>query len=150
MTIHEVFIYLRARDAAAAIAFYQAAFGAEETFRLDEPSGRIGHAELRFGPATILISGEFPELGILAPDPTAPPRFSIHLHVDDADAAIERAVAAGAVVVRSAADHSHGERSGAVRDPFGYEWLIGHAIEEVSPERCSGAFARSSADQAAA
>jgi uncharacterized glyoxalase superfamily protein PhnB len=134
MTIHEVFIYLRARDAAAAIAFYQAAFGAEETFRLDEPSGRIGHAELRFGPATILISEEFPELGIHAPDPADPPRFSIHLHVDDADAVIERALAAGAALVRAAADYSHGERAGAVRDPFGYEWLIGHALEEVSPE----------------
>lgn len=134
MAILEAFIYLRVRDAAAAVGFYRAAFDAAESFRLTEPSGRIGHVELRFGPATILLSEEFPELGILAPDPADAPRFSIHLHVEDADAAIARALDAGARLTRPAADHAHGERAGAVRDPFGYEWLIGHAIEEVSPE----------------
>jgi uncharacterized glyoxalase superfamily protein PhnB len=46
---------------------------------------------------------------------------------------IQRAVEAGAVVVREAADHFYGERSGAIRDPFGHEWLIGHNLEDVSP-----------------
>jgi uncharacterized glyoxalase superfamily protein PhnB len=54
--------------------------------------------------------------------------------VDDADTAVARAVAAGATVVRPLRDQFYGERSGAVRDPFGHDWLIGHEIEKVSPE----------------
>ena len=134
MSIHEVFPYLRVRGAAEAIAFYQRAFGAEELFRLVEPSGRIGHVELRFGTAVIMLSEEFPEFGIQAPGEGGL-GASIHLHVDDADAVIASAVAGGAVVLRPARDHFHGERSGAIRDPFGHEWLIGSTIEEgVTPE----------------
>lgn len=134
MQVHEVFCYLRARNGDEAIAFYQAAFGAVETFRLVEPGGRLGHAELAFGETVIMLSEEFPEYGILAPDPAAPGTFAIHLHVDDADAMIARAVELGATAVRPPADSFHGERSGTIRDPFGYDWIIGHSIEDVAPE----------------
>lgn len=131
--IHEVFAYLRLKNTAAAISFYEKAFGAKEKFRLVEPGGRIGHAELLFGGTTVMVSEEFPELGIFGPA-GGNTSVGIHLHVDDADAVIARAVAEGAVVVRGIQDHFYGERSGAVRDPFGHEWLIGHEIEKVSPE----------------
>ncbi len=133
MPIHEMFPYLRMKDAEAAIRFYKAAFGVTEKFRLVEPSGRIGHVELAFGPHTLMLSDEFPEYGILAPDPKAGALVSIHLHVDDCDALMAQAIAAGATPLRAAADHFYGERSGAVRDPFGYDWLIGHSIEAVEP-----------------
>ena len=132
--IHELFPYLRARDVEAAIAFYRDAFGATEKFRLVEPSGRIGHVELLFGPVTIMISGEFPEYGIHALEPDAPSVCILHLHVDNADATVERAVSSGARIVRPVEDAFYGERSGTVRDPFGYDWLVGHSIEAVSPE----------------
>ena len=80
------------------------AFGAWEKFRLAEPSGRIGHSELEFGSMTLMLSDEFPEHGIFGPQPGAAAPFSIHLHVENADAMIERAV------------------------------MIGHHIEDVSPE----------------
>ena len=70
--IHEVFPYLRTRDAAAAVEFYQQAFGAEELFRLAESGGRIGHAELKFGAATVMVSDEYPEYGIHAPRASVP------------------------------------------------------------------------------
>ncbi|MEQ9329996.1 VOC family protein [Thalassobaculum sp.] len=133
MAVHELFAYLRAADAEAAIAFYAEAFGATEKFRLVEPGGRIGHAELQIGPAILMLSAEFPEYGIRASDPQAAGGFALHLHVDDADATIAAAVAAGATVVRAPRDHFYGERSGTVRDPFGYDWMIGHSIEEVEP-----------------
>ena len=133
MSIHEVFPYLRAKSAADAIAFYCRAFGATEKFRLTEPSGRIGHAELEFGDTTIMLSDPFPEFGINALDPAGPSSFAIHLHVDNADRFIASAIDAGATLVREAQDHFYGERSGTVRDPFGYDWLIGHAIEDVEP-----------------
>lgn len=134
MSIHSLFPYLRVRRCDEAIAFYAAAFGAVELFRLVEPSGRVGHAELRLGTATLMLSDAFPELGINAPDPEAPSGFLLHLHVDDADGVIAAAVEAGARVIRPAADHFYGERSGMVRDPFGHDWSIGHSIETLTPE----------------
>jgi PhnB protein len=134
MKIHEVFIQLRMRSAAEAVAFYERAFGAKEKYRLVEPSGRVGHVELDFGGTTIMMSDEYPELDIRGPESIGATTCGIHLHVDDADAAIERAVAAGATLLRPASDAFYGERSGTVRDPFGHEWNLGHEIEKVSPE----------------
>jgi len=134
MLIHEAFAYLRVHDAAGAIAFYVQAFGATERFRLTEPGGRIGHAELQLGPAVLMLSDEYPELDIRGPRGLGGTTFAMHLHVDNADALVERAVAAGATLLRAPADHFYGERSGTVRDPFGHDWLIGHSIEDVAPE----------------
>lgn len=132
--VHEVFPYLRVKRAAEAIDFYKKAFGAAELFRLTEPSGRIGHAELKIGGTVLMLSEEYPEYGIVGPESLGGTTFAIHLHVDSADEWIARAVATGAVVVRPASDAFYGERSGTVRDPFGHEWLLGHQIEEVTPE----------------
>ncbi|HEY2514044.1 MAG TPA: VOC family protein [Polyangiaceae bacterium] len=133
MSIHEVFAYLRVKNAPKAIEFYKAAFGATEKFRLTEPSGRVGHAELDFGGTTVMVSEEFPELGITGPETVGGTTFSLHLHVDDADALIAGATKAGARVVREPQNHFYGERSGSIRDPFGHEWIIGHSIEKVEP-----------------
>lgn len=134
MAVHELFVYLRARNAQQMIDFYKQAFGATEKFRLVEPSGRVGHAELQLGPATVMLSEEFPEFDYYAPPADAKGIFSIHIHVDDADAMIEAAVRAGARLVRPPQDAFYGERSGTVRDPFGYDWMIGHSIEAVEPD----------------
>lgn len=133
MTIHELYPYLHVRDAVAAIEFYCRAFGAVESMRLNDPSGRIGHAELRFGDATLMLSDEFPEFGIKGPATVGGSTCTLHLHVDDADAAIAAAVAAGAELVLEPTDHFYGERSGVVLDPFGHRWTIGHSVEDVTP-----------------
>ncbi|WP_266171839.1 VOC family protein [Dyella subtropica] len=133
--VHQVFPYLRVRDAAAALDYYQRAFGARLRYQLNEPgTGRIGHAELELGPTVIMVSDEYPEYGIVGPQSLGGTSVSIHLHVDDADRMLARAVEAGGTLVRPAADAFYGERGGTVRDPFGHEWLIGHSIEKVSPE----------------
>ena len=132
--VHEVFAYLRVRDTNAAIAFYANAFGATERFRLVEPSGRIGHAEMQLGPAVLMLSDAFPEYGLEAPAPGAQTFSAVHLHVDDADAMASRAVTAGAEMLMPPTDQFYGERSCRVRDPFGHTWLIGHSIEAVAPE----------------
>lgn len=132
--IHEVYAYLRVRDTAAAIRFYAAAFGAAERFRLVEPSGRIGHAELQLGPAVLMLSDAFPELGLDPPPGDRDAGASVHLHVDDCDAVVRQAAAAGATVLMAPTDQFYGERSARLRDPFGHTWLIGHAIEAVTPE----------------
>jgi PhnB protein len=133
--IHEVFAYLRVRDTAAAMAFYTQAVGAKEVFRLTEPSGRIGHAEMQLGPAVLMLSDPFPEYGIEAPAEGSDTSFSgVHLHVDNADAVLDKAVAAGATVLMAPTDQFYGERSCKLRDPFGHEWLIGHSIEQLTHE----------------
>lgn len=132
--IHELFPYLCVSDARRAIDYYTSVFGATEKFRLAEPDGRIGHAELEFGSTTIMLCEEYPELHVVAPERLAGTSMSIHLHVDDADALIERAVAAGATIDMPVQDHFYGERGGVVRDPFGHRWNIGHSIEQLSPE----------------
>jgi uncharacterized glyoxalase superfamily protein PhnB len=109
-------------------------FGVTEKFRLTEPSGRIGHAELEFGSAIVMLSEEYPELGFRGPQSIGGTSVSIHLHVDNCDTALARAVELGGTLIREPADQFYGERSGTVRDPFGHEWMIGHSIEDVTPE----------------
>jgi PhnB protein len=134
MDIQEVYPYLRVHSAHEAIDFYTRAFGAKELFRLAEPSGRIGHAELKIGPSTLMLADEDPESNICGPRTSGGTTFSIHLHVGDVDKAFEQAVRAGASVIRPLQNHFYGERSGTVRDPFGHEWLLGGHLETVSPE----------------
>ena len=134
MAVHELFACMRVRDSGAAIGFYTRVFGATEKFRLVEPGGRIGHAELDFGGATLMLSDEFPEYGLLAPQAGAPAAMSLHLHVDNCDAVIARALQAGATLEMAAQDQFYGERSGSFIDPFGHRWNVGHNIEELSTE----------------
>ena len=72
MAVQEVFAYLCVDDADAAIRFYREAFGATEKFRLVEPGGRVGHAELDFDGATLMLADEFPEIGVPRADRPGP------------------------------------------------------------------------------
>jgi uncharacterized glyoxalase superfamily protein PhnB len=133
--IHEVFAYLCVRNGDEAIAFYAKVFGATETFRLVEPgTGRLGHAEVAIGGVTVMLSEEYPELGLQAPITLGVTTASMHLHVDNCDEMIARAVEAGATLDMPPRDHFYGERSGVIRDPSGHRWNIGHQIAVVSPE----------------
>ena len=132
--VKEVFPYLRVKSASAAIDFYKNVFGATERFRLTEPGGRIGHVELDLGNIVLMLSDEYPELGCLGPQSPGSTGMVIHLHVNNADDLAARAIAAGAEMVREASDAFYGERSCVIRDPFGHEWMLGHEIEQVSPE----------------
>lgn len=134
MAIHELFAYLHVNHAAAAIEFYKTVFGATEKFRLVEPGGRIGHAELDFAGTTLMLSDEFPAYGTQGPQAGAPASVTLHLHVDNCDAVIAQALQAGATLEMPAQDQFYGERSGSFRDPFGHRWNVGHSLEALSPE----------------
>ncbi len=90
--------YLAIKNAAGALEFYKKAFGAIETYKLVVPDGRVGHAEIRLGDFLIMLSDEFPEFGGKAPEALggSPVSIHIHLYVEDVDAFVKRAVAAGA------------------------------------------------------
>lgn len=131
---HSATPYMTVRDAAAALAFYKAAFGAEEMFRLTEPGGRIGHAEFRIGDSPIMLSDEYPDFGALSPAALGGTPIKMMLYVPDCDEAVKRAVAAGATVLRAPADQFYGDRTAMVADPFGHGWYLQTRIEEVSPQ----------------
>lgn len=134
LEIHEVYPYLRVHSTADAIDFYTRAFGAHELFRLVEPGGRVGHAEIKIGSTTVMLSDEYPESGIRGPRSLGGTTFSMHLHVADVDNAFKQAVSAGASIVRPLQNQFYGERSGTLRDPFGHEWVLGGHIETLTPE----------------
>jgi PhnB protein len=121
-------------DAAAAIDFYKKAFGAEELYRLTDPaSGKVGHAEITIHGVLVMLGEEY--AGITrSPKSLGGTSVNLGLMSADAKADIDRAVAAGAEVVRPLADQFYGHRSGRVRDPFGHEWVISEEIEKHSPE----------------
>ena len=134
MAVHEVFAYLCVDNAVEAIAFYENAFGATEKMRLVEPGGRIGHAELDFDGATVMLADEFPEIGVKSPPSIGGSPVTIYLQVDDADAVVGRAAQAGATIEMPPTDMFYGERMAVLQDPFGHRWNIGHTIEDVSPD----------------
>jgi PhnB protein len=121
----EVYPYLIVRDGARAIEFYREVFGAVELARIAD-GDRVGHAELRLGPAVLMLADEYPELGIVGPQTVGGTGTRIHLHVDDVDTLTARAAVAGATILRGPADEGHGERQSRLRDPFGHEWLLGN------------------------
>jgi PhnB protein len=131
---HTVTPYLIVRNAARAIEFYKKAFGATELMRMAEPSGRIGHAEIRIGDSPIMLADEVPEMGFRSPESLGGSPVSILLYVEDVDAVFSQAVAAGAKVQRPVADQFYGDRTGGVTDPFGHIWYIATHKEDVSPE----------------
>ena len=126
--------YLHVKGAARAIDFYRQAFGAEETLRLAEPEGRIGHAEIQIGGARIMLSDEYPEHGILGPQSLGGAAVALHLTVADVDAFAEQAVAAGATLTRPVQDQFYGERTCKLEDPFGHVWHVVTHVEDVSAE----------------
>jgi PhnB protein len=134
MSIKSLHTYLRSTTAAKAIEYYKHVFGATERTRFTETDGRIGHAELEFGDTVLMLADEYPELGMRGPRSIGATTVSLSLEVDDAPAVIERAVAAGAEVLRPISDEFHGSRMGTIRDPFGHEWIVSQKIEELSDE----------------
>ena len=119
----------------AAIAFYKKAFGAEETFRMTDPSdGRLGHAELRIGEAVVMLADEYPAFGALSPDTIGGSAVTLHLSTTSIDDDLESAKKAGATVLRPATNQSFGERNALIVDPFGHRWMLSQTIEQVSPD----------------
>lgn len=132
--------YLCCKGAAAAIDFYVQAFDAVEVTRLEEPGGRIGHAELTIGGVPFDLADEYPEYGVISPETLGGTPFTLTLEVADADAVFARAVAAGATVQRELSDQFYGFRAGQVLDPFGYRWSIRTKLEDLSAEELERRF----------
>jgi PhnB protein len=125
--------YLCVKGAAKALDFYVRAFKAKEAYRLTEPDGKIGHAEFQIGNSRLMISDEYPDFGALSPQSIGGSPIKIHVSVDDVDAVVKTAVAAGATVLRPPKDQFFGDRNSVIADPFGHSWFVSTKIEDVSP-----------------
>lgn len=136
---HSVTPTLVVRDAAAAIDFYQRAFGATELSRMAAPDGSIAHAEIRIGDSTIMLGEENEQWGTRSPLSLKGVHGSLHIYVDDADAAFDRAIRAGATVRYPLENAFWGDRYGKVTDPFGHEWGLATRVKEMTVEEMEAA-----------
>jgi PhnB protein len=130
---HAITPYLIIDGAAQAIDFYKKVFGAQEVMRMPEGK-RIAHAELKIGDSHIMLADQNPGMGYRNPKAIGGTPVSLLLYVDDVDATIPRAVAAGAKVVQPIKDQFYGDRSGTIHDPFGHVWTVATHIKDVTPE----------------
>jgi PhnB protein len=136
--------YLMIDGAAAAIDFYVQAFGAEERYRLPMPDGGIGHAEIVVNGAPVYLADapdDMPGSGA-SPKKLGSSSVVLHQYVRDVDAAVAKAKAAGATVVREPEDQFYGDRASLLEDPFGHLWALHTHIRDVSPEEMEQAAAQ--------
>ena len=119
------------RDGARAIEFYKKVFGATEVIRIEDPNGKIGHADLTIGRAHIMLSDENPEMDARAPGAFGGSPVAIHVYVEDVDDVNARALKAGAKQTRPVEDQFYGDRAGRITDPFGHTWWISSRVENV-------------------
>lgn len=123
--------YLIIKDAARALEFYQKAFGATEVMRIAGPNGSVGHAEIKIGQALFMLAEEFPEMNCKSPHSFGGSPVSIMVYVQDVDAFVKQAVAAGAKVITPVENKFYGDRSGSLEDPFGHHWHFATHVEDV-------------------
>lgn len=131
---HSLTPHLTVRNATEALEFYKRALGAEVLHVANMPDGKVMHAALRIGDSMLMLNDEMPEHGALSPLAHKGTGVTIHIYTQDADAAFNRAVAAGAQVRMPLMDQFWGDRYGIVTDPYGHQWSIATHVKDVSPE----------------
>ncbi|TMH94585.1 MAG: VOC family protein [Betaproteobacteria bacterium] len=131
--MHSLTPHLICAGAADAITFYTKAFNAVEVSRLPGPKGKLMHAMLRVGNSALMLTDEFPEWGGFGPKSPEGSPVTVRLHVDNADAVVERAVAAGAKITMPLSDMFWGDRYAQLEDPFGHRWSVAGRTRDLSP-----------------
>jgi PhnB protein len=120
--------------AAEAIEFYKRAFDAREHGRMEGPEGTVAHAELEIAGTRLMLADPFPQSPVKPPGELGGTAGSVFMYVEDVDAAVQRAVDAGATVVMPVDDMFWGDRWGMIADPYGHRWELATHVEDVSPE----------------
>jgi PhnB protein len=130
--------HLVVEDCAAALEFYKQALGATEAMRVPAEDGkRLLHSEIQVNGARVFVRDDFPEYreqcgskGVLPPKVAGGTSVTMHLEVENCDAAVERAAAAGATVTMPPEDAFWGARYAQVVDPFGHAWSFAHPLPQ--------------------
>lgn len=126
--------YLTIKNAADAIGFYQKAFGAELILKMDMPTGAVMHAEMRVGQALFMLSEQNDDWGTKSPPMLNGTPVGVMIYVQDVDALVEQAVAAGATLTMPPTDQFYGDRMACLLDPFGHNWMFSTHVEDVSEQ----------------
>jgi PhnB protein len=134
---HSITPYLCIKGATEAIEFYKRAFDAAEVFRLVTPDGEIGHAEIRIGDSSFMLSEACSRSPLLSPQAQGGSSVGLYLYVEDVDTQFAKAVDAGAKVISPLLDQFYGDRTGVLKDPFGHIWYLASRIEDLSHEAIS-------------
>ncbi|MEK6798448.1 MAG: VOC family protein [Planctomycetota bacterium] len=129
--------HLIVKGGAKALQFYKKAFGAEELFHIPGGPDMIAHAEMKIGDSQIYLCDEYPQMGAVSPASLGGSPVTIHLYVENVDAAFKRATDAGAKVRMPLTNMFWGDRYGKLEDPFGHVWSLATHVEDVSPEECA-------------
>lgn len=130
---HSLTPYLSMSNAAEAIEFYKKAFGAAEVFRMED-GGKIMHAEMQIGNSRFMMADEFASMGNKSPIALGGSPIALMMYVEDCDMIFNKAIAAGATEVRPIKNQFYGDRSGALKDPYGYTWHVTTHIEDLTNE----------------
>jgi uncharacterized glyoxalase superfamily protein PhnB len=132
---NSVSAYLVVSDVDEALKFYARALGAEPGFVMRTPDGSmVVHAEMHIGNSTVMLGQENPQWKTRTAKTLGGSPVSMHIYVDDADKAYQRAVDAGCEATQPLMDAFWGDRYGKVRDPYGLEWGIATHTEDVAEE----------------
>jgi PhnB protein len=123
------------RDVGAAIEFYTRTFKAVEGVRRPGPDGTVAHALLTIGPAMIMIESEWPGVANRAPEPNGSSPVVMYVYVEDVDATLRRAEAAGATVLIGLENQFWGDRTAWIMDPAGHVWTVATRIEETTEQQ---------------
>lgn len=132
--MHSLTPYLICKGASQAIEFYVKAFNAIEVSSVGNAQGKLLNAQVRIGDSLLMLMDEFIEFGALGPKTLKGTPVSVHLQVEDVDAVVKQAVAAGAKIKMPIKDEFWGDRTAVLEDPFGHNWMVATHTRDVSPE----------------
>jgi PhnB protein len=137
--MHSLTPHLICAGAASAIEFYKKAFNAVELMRLPGPDGKLVHGAVRIGDSMLMLVDENEAWGSFGPKALKGSPVVIHLQVEDVDAAMAQAAAAGATITMPATDMFWGDRYGQVEDPFGHRWSVATHTKDLTHEQIEAA-----------
>ena len=137
--MHSVTPHLICRDADAAMNWYVKALGAIDQVRMPGPDGKLMHGQMQIGDSAVMLANEVAQFGLLGPKSRNGSTVTMHVYVDDADAFVAKAAAAGATVAMPVADMFWGDRYGVLEDPFGHRWSVATHVHDVTHEEMQNA-----------
>lgn len=117
-------------ESAAAVAFYQTAFGAKILHQVGQEDDIV--AQLAVGDAAFWVTAAEPTSGRFSPRSLSGATGRTLLVIDDPDAVMAQALLAGATAA-SPVEDQHGWRLGRLLDPFGHEWEVGRPLGTWPP-----------------
>ena len=140
-----IITHLVVESGSKALEFYEKAFDAKILSTVPIPDGRLVHAEFEIAGSVMYLCDDFSdtmEFGdnwFRSPQKLNGVAATPCMYVEDVDAAVAKAEAAGAVVMMPCEDMFWGDRFAQVKDPFGHMWSLSTHIKDPTEEELATA-----------